>query len=116
MKKAIILAAAALIAVACDKTENTQKEYKLEAKPVSLVFEATGNEPATVEITAVNVEWDTTVDETATAWLTAVKEGDSTLKVTAATIPKRQNARRPCGLRTRTVMRSRSASPSVRPE
>lgn len=41
MKKAIILAAAALIAVACDKTENTQKEYKLEAKPVSLVFEAT---------------------------------------------------------------------------
>ena len=84
MKKAIILAAAALIAVACDKTENTQKEYKLEAKPVSLVFEATGNEPATVEITAVNVEWDTTVDETATAWLTAVKEGDSTLKVTAA--------------------------------
>ena len=84
MKKAIILAAAALIAVACDKTENTQKEYKLEAKPVSLVFEATGNEPATVEITAVNVEWDTTVDETATAWLTAVKDGDSTLKVTAA--------------------------------
>lgn len=84
MKKAIILAAAVLIAVACDKTENTQKEYKLEAKPVSLVFEATGNEPATVEITAVNVEWDTTVDETATAWLTAVKEGDSTLKVTAA--------------------------------
>ena len=56
MKKAIILAAAVLIAVACDKTENTQKEYKLEAKPVSLVFEATGNEPATVEITAVNVE------------------------------------------------------------
>ena len=67
MKKAIILAAAVLIAVACDKTENTQKEYKLEAKPVSLVFEATGNEPATVENTAIHVEWATTEAETAPA-------------------------------------------------
>ncbi len=83
MKKIIFLAAAALLAAACEQPR-TEQSRTLEAKPASLAFEAADNAPRTVTVTARNVAWEVSVDETAASWLEAVKSDENTLTVTAA--------------------------------
>ena len=83
MKKIIFLAAAALLAAACEQPR-TEQSRTLEAKPASLAFEAADNAPRTVTGTARNVPWEVSVDETAASWLEAVKSDENTLTVTAA--------------------------------
>ena len=70
MKKIIFLAAAALLAAACEQPR-TKQSRTLEAKPASLAFEAADNAPRTVTVTARNVAWEVSVDETAASWLEA---------------------------------------------
>lgn len=82
MKKFLLFAATAVLAASCNNTDET-KTYELSAEPLTLAFEAAGNEVATVAVTATNVDWDAAVEESAAGWLTAVKDGDDLLKVTA---------------------------------
>ena len=80
MKKYLAFVAAALVMVACDKTE-TPENYSLTLGSESLSFVAEGAAAQTVEVKAENVDWNFEIPTDCQEWLSAEK-GDGILTVT----------------------------------
>ena len=76
MKKIFaVLAAAAMIAVSCENTQEGS-EPSITVAPTELGFDAEGAAPQTVTVTAVGVEWEHEVPANVSDWLTVSRDGD----------------------------------------
>lgn len=70
----------ALFIVSCNPNEG-HSEAVLDLESYTLSFEATQNEPQSVQVTAENVEWEVKVPSLVSDWLSAVKKNSGTMEV-----------------------------------
>ena len=83
MKKFLFIPALCLLFASCggDKGPDGGGVPSLKVEPSSLDFAAVSAPSQSVTVTAVNVEWEVRVSDTASAWLKAEKTDGTTVTV-----------------------------------
>ncbi len=79
MKKIIhfALAAAMIAAVSCNNPGDPEREPSLTVNPSELTFEASDTGGQIVQVTAVGMEWEFSVNDETDKWLDVVREDDA---------------------------------------
>lgn len=70
----------ALFIVSCNPKEGGS-EAVFDLEGYALSFEATGNDPQSVQVTAGNVEWEVKVPSLVSDWLSAIKKDAGTIEI-----------------------------------